>query len=111
MLEETISLIAMAEIRHNGYVDAPPSGVTAEIRDELILCGLAVSRSDHLWVDGWRIYSSRALRAGLYREYVPQSTFTRVASVGVRVPTLDEIENITQAELPTDDLNGIPLTS
>ena len=97
MLEATVCLISIAEIRHNGFVDTPPSAVTPEIRHELIQCGLAVSRSDHLWVDGWRVYSSRALRAGLYRDYVPQSTYTRVASLGVRVPTLDEIEDITQA--------------
>jgi hypothetical protein len=47
------------------------------------------------------------VRAGLYREYTPQSIYTRIASPGVRVPNLDEIEDITQAELPAEDLNGM----
>ena len=107
MNEAAISLMAIAETRHNGYVEVPPSGVTPEIYDELILCGYSVGRSENLWVGGWCVYSPRAVRAGLYRDYIPQSTHTQVASPGVRVPSLDEIEDISDAELPAEDLNGM----
>lgn len=107
MLEATMCLMAIADMRPNGYVDVPPSGVTPEIYDELAQCGAAVGRSENLWIDGWRVYSPRAVRAGLYRVYVPRSIHTRVASPGVRVPSLDEIEDVTQAELTAEDLNGM----
>jgi hypothetical protein len=106
MNEAAISLMAIAEMRHNGYVDVPPSEMTAEIYEELVKGGHSLSRSDALWMDGWRVYSPRAVRAGLYREYIPQSMHTRVASPDVRVPSFDEIEHITQAELSTEDLSG-----
>jgi hypothetical protein len=107
MLEAAIALMAIAETRRNGYVDVPPSGITPEIFEELTMCGHSLSRSDALWMDGLRLHSPRAVRAGLYREYTPQSIYTRIASPGVRVPNLDEIEDITQAELPAEDLNGM----
>ena len=107
MLEATICILAIADLRTYGYVDLPPSAVTPEILDELIQCGAAVGRSESLWIDGWRVYSPRAVRAGLYRDYIPQSTHTQVASPGVRVPSLDEIEDISDAELPAEDLNGM----
>jgi hypothetical protein len=53
------------------------------------------------------VYSPRAVRAGLYRVYVPRSIYTRVASAGVRIPTLEEIEDINQAEFPAEDLNAM----
>lgn len=107
MLEATICLMAIAARRTYSYVDVPPSAVTPEILDELVQCGAAVGRSESLWIDGWRVYSPRAVRAGLYRVYVPRSIHTRVASPGVRVPSLDEIEHITQAEHAAEDLNGM----
>jgi hypothetical protein len=107
MLEATICLMAIADLRTYGYVDAPPSAVTPEILDELIQCGAAVGRSENLWIDGWRVYSPRAVRAGLFRVYVPRSIHTRVASPGVRVPSLDEIEDVTQAEFAPEDLSGM----
>jgi hypothetical protein len=107
MLEATISLMAIAETRHNGYVDVPPSEITPEIYEELIKCRHSLSRSDALWMDGWRLYSPRAVRAGLYRAYTPQSIYTRIASPGVRIPSIDEIEDIGEAELPAEDLNGM----
>jgi hypothetical protein len=107
MLEAAIALMAIAETRHSGYVDVPPSEITLEIFEELVKCGLVLSRSDALWMDGWRVYSSRAVRAGLYREYTPQSIHTRIASPEVRVPSLDEIEDIAQSESSVEDLNGI----
>lgn len=54
MLEATICLMAIADMRPNGHVDVPPSGVTPEIYDELVQCGAAVGRSENLWIDGWR---------------------------------------------------------
>ena len=104
MLEATICILAIADLRTYGYVDLPPSAVTPEILDELIQCGAAVGRSESLWIDGWRVYSPRAVRAGLYRVYVPRSIYTRVASAGVRIPTLDDID---QAEFTAEDLNGM----
>lgn len=107
MLETTICLMAIADMRIFGYVDVPPSVVTPEILDELVQCGAAVGRSENLWIDGWRVYSPRALRSGLYRVYVPRSIYTRVASAGVRIPTLDEIEDINQAESPAEEFNAM----
>jgi hypothetical protein len=107
MLEAAIALMAIAETRHNGYVDVPPSEITLEIYEELIKCGLSLSRSDALWMNGWRVYSVRAMRSGLYREYIPKSIHTRIASPDVRVPSLEEIEDITQTEFPAEDLNGM----
>lgn len=107
MHEAAISLMAVADMWPNGYVDVPPSEITPEIYEDLIKCGHGVSRSDARWMDGWRVYSPRAVRAGLYRVYVPLSIHTRVASPGVHVPSLDEIEEITQAELPAEDLCGM----
>ena len=107
MLETTICLMAIAAMRTNGYVDVPPSAVTPEMLDELVQCGVAVGRSENLWIDGWRVYSPRAVRAGLYRVYVPRSIHTRIESPGVRVPSLDEIEDVTQADLAPEDLNGM----
>ena len=107
MNEAAISLMAIAEARHNGYVEVPPSGVTSEIYGELILCGYSVGRSENMWVGGWCVYSPRAVRAGLYRDYIPQSIHTQVASPGVRVPSLDEIEEISDAEFPAEDLNAM----
>lgn len=99
--------MAIADMRTYGYVDVPPSAVTSEILDELVQCGAAVGRSENLWIDGWRVYSPRALRARLYRVYVPRSIYTRVASAGVHIPTLEEIEDLSQAECPAEDLNGM----
>jgi hypothetical protein len=107
MLEATICILAIADLRSHGYADVPPSAVTPEIFDELLQCGAAVGRSESLWIDGWRVYSPRAVRAGLYRVYVPRSIYTRVASAGVRIPTLEEIEDINQAEFPAEDLNAM----
>ena len=53
------------------------------------------------------MFSPRAVRAGLYRDYTPQSIYTQVASPDVRVPSLDEIEDINEAELPEESLNRI----
>jgi hypothetical protein len=107
MNKTAISLMAIAETRKNGYVEVPPSGVTPEIYEDLILCGYSIGRSEHLWVEGWCVYSPRAVRAGLYRAYKPQSRYTRVASPDVRVPSLDEIEDISEAEIPAEDLSGM----
>ena len=107
MREAAISLMAIAETRHEGYVDVPPSELTSEIYEELIKCGHAVSRSDHLWMDGWRVYSPRAVRAGFYKACIPQSLYTRIASRGVRIPDLAEIEDMQETEVPGEDLNGI----
>ena len=107
MLEAAIALMVIAETRQNGYVDVPPSEITLEIYEELIKCGLSLSRSDAIWIDGWRVHSPRAVRAGLYREYIPKSIHTRIASPDVRVPSLEEIEDITQTELPAGDLDGM----
>ena len=107
MNEEAIALMAIAETRLKGYVEVPPLGITAEIYDVLILCGYSVGRSENLWIGGWCLYSPRAVRAGFYRAYTPQSSFTRIASPDVRVPRVDEIEEISEAELPAEDLNGM----
>lgn len=107
MNEAAICLMVIAETRHDGYVEAPASAVTPEICDELIQCGYSVGRSENLWLGGWCVYSPRAVRAGLYRDYIPQSIHTRVESPGVRVPSLDEIEGISDAEIPAEDLNAI----
>jgi len=107
MLETTICLMAIADLRIFGYVDVPPSAITPEVLNELIQCGAAVGRSENLWIDGWRVYSPRALRAGMYRVYVPRSIYTRVATAGVRIPTLDKIEDINQGGLSSQDLNGM----
>ena len=107
MLEAAIALMAIAETRHNGYVDVPPSEITLEIYEELIKCGLSLSRSDAIWMDGWRVHSSRAVHAGLYREYIPKSIHTRIASPDVHVPNLDEIEDIAQANFTAEDLKGM----
>lgn len=107
MNEVAISLMVLANVRRNGYVDVPPSGITPEIYDELILSGYSVGRSDRLWMDGWCVYSPRAVRAGLFRAHIPQSIYTRVASLGVRVPYLEEIEEISEADLPVEDLNAM----
>lgn len=106
MNEAAISLMAIAEMRHNGYVEVPPSEVTPEIYDDLIQCGYSIGRSENLWVGGWCVYSPRAVRAGYYRAYIPQSIHTQVASPGVRVPSLEEIEDISEAE-PAEDLTGM----
>jgi hypothetical protein len=107
MHEAAISLMAIAETRHKGYVDVPPSELTPEVYEDLIKCGHAVSRSDHLWMDGWRVYSPRAVRAGFYRACVPQSIYTRIASPDVRIPDLAEIEDMQEAEVTAENLNGM----
>lgn len=107
MNETAISLMAIAETRRNGYVEVPPSGVTPEVYDELILCGYSIGRSENLWKGGWCVFSPRAVRAGLYRDYTPQSIYTQDASPDVRVPSLEEIEDISEAEPPAEDLNGM----
>lgn len=105
MLEAAISLMAIADMRQTGYVEVPPSGLTPEIYEELILSGHAVGRSDYLWMDGWRVYSPRAIRAGLYQAYVPHSIYTRIASSDARIPEIHELEAVPQAELPANDLD------
>lgn len=107
MNETAISLMAIAETRRNGYVEVPPSGVTPKVYDELILCGYGIGRSENLWRGGWCVFSPRAVRAGLYRDYTPQSIYTQVTSPDVRVPSLDETEDINEAELPEESLNRI----
>ncbi|MFP5237664.1 MAG: hypothetical protein ACLGSD_17350 [Acidobacteriota bacterium] len=107
MLETAISLLAIADMRRHGYVEVPPSAVDPDVYLDLVRCGAAVGRSDYLWIDGWRVYSPRAVGAGLYRPYVPHSLHTRLASPGVRVPCLEEIEEIAQFELPSSYLNGL----
>ncbi len=98
MNKTAISLMVIADMRHDSYTDAPPTAITPEIHDELVRCGYAVARSDHLWVKGWRLWAPRAVRAGLYRPHIPRSIYIQVASPEARVSTLDELE------LPAIDL-------
>ena len=107
MLEAAIALMSIAETRGNGYVDVPPSEITLEIYEELIKCGLSLSRSDALWMDGWRLYSPRAVRAGFYREYIPKSIHTRMVSPDIRVPSIEEIEDMAHAEFSAEELSGM----
>jgi hypothetical protein len=99
MNEEAISIMAIAHMNSDGYTDVPPTLITPEIEQSLLEHGYAVAKSDAIWVNGWRVFSARAVRAGLYRDYIPPSNFTRVASPGVRIPAIDEIEEIDGSEL------------
>jgi hypothetical protein len=96
--EEAISIMVIAHMDSDGYTDVPWPLITPEIEQILLTYRFAVGRSDSLWVDGWRVYFPRAVRAGLYRSYIPPSNFTRVASPGVRIPAIDEIEDVEESE-------------
>lgn len=96
--EEAISIMVIAHMNSDGYTDVPPPLITPEIEQSLLEYGFPVSKSDAIWVDGWRVYSPRAVRAGLYQSYIPPSNFTRVASPGVRIPAIDEIEGVEGSE-------------
>ncbi len=99
MNEEAISIMVIAHMDSDGYTDVPPPLITPEIEQSLVEYGYAVSKSDAIWVNGRRVFSPRAVRAGLYRSYIPPSNFTRVASPGVRIPAINEIEEIDGSEL------------
>jgi hypothetical protein len=96
--EEAISIMVIAHIDSDDYTDVPPPLITPEIEQSLLEYGFPVSKSDAIWVDGWRVYSPRAVRAGLYQSYIPPSNFTRVASPEVRIPSIEEIEGIEGPE-------------
>ena len=111
MNEEAISIMIIAHMDSNGYTDVPPPLITPEIEQSLLEYGYGVSKSDAIWVDGWRVFSPRAVRSGHYRPYIPPSNFTRVASPGVRIPAVDEIEKVEGSELLIEVLikmRGIP---
>lgn len=94
MNEQALSLMVIAHMERDGYTDVPPPLITPELEQILLEHGFLVSISDGTWVDGRRLFSPRAVRAGHYRSYIPPSNFTRVAPPGVRIPAIDEIENI-----------------
>jgi hypothetical protein len=96
--KEAISIMVIAHMDSDGYTDVPPPLITPEIEQSLLENGFPVSESDAIWVNGWRVFSPRAVRAGLYQSYIPPSAFTRVASPGVRVPAIDEIEGVEGSE-------------
>ncbi len=98
MNEEAISIMVIAHMDSDGYTDVPPPLITPEIEQSLLEHGYAVAKSDATWVNGWRVFSPRAVRAGHYRSYIPPSNFTRVASPGVRIPAIDEIEGVEGSE-------------
>lgn len=98
MNEEAISIMVIAYMDSDGYTDVPPPLITPEIEQTLLTHGFAVGKSDRLWIDGWRVYSPRAVRAGLYQSYIPPSNFTCVASPEVRIPSIEEIEVIEGSE-------------
>lgn len=99
MNEKAFSIMVIAHMDPSGYTDVPPPLITPEIENSLLEYGYAVSKSDAIWIDGWRVFSPRAVRAGHYRSYIPPSNFTRVASSGVRIPAIDEIETVEGSEL------------
>jgi hypothetical protein len=96
--EEAICIMVIAHMHSDGYTDVPPPLITPEIEQSLLEHGFAVAKSDARWVNGWRIFSTRAIRAGLYRSYIPPSNFTCVASPDVRIPAIDEIEGVEGSE-------------
>lgn len=98
MNEEAISIMVIAHMDSDGYTDVPPPLITPEIAQSILEHGFAISESDAVWVNGWRVFSPRAVRAGLYRSYIPPSNFTRVATPGVRIPKINEIEDIDGSE-------------
>jgi hypothetical protein len=103
MNEQVLSIIVIAELR-GGVTEVPPSGINLEIQQDLTRLGYSIGRSDSTWIGGWRLYSARAVRAGLYRSYVPRSIYSQVASPDTRVPSLAEIEDMEESELSAKDL-------
>ena len=86
MNSSVINLIALAERNERGYADVPPGSVNDEIESELAALGYAVARSDHLWIDGYRVHTPESIQFGNYRPYVPPSIFTCAASRFAHVP-------------------------
>ena len=82
----TVNLIAVTERSERGYADVPPGSVNDEIERELAVLGYAVSRSDRLWLGGFRIYSPESIQAGNYMPHVPPSIFTCPGSQTAHVP-------------------------
>lgn len=103
MNEKAFSIIVIAELR-GGYTDVPPTGITLEIQQDLTRLGYSIGRSDSTWIGGWRLYSPRAVRAGLYRSYIPRSIYSQIASPNARVPSLAEIEEVEERELSAEDV-------
>ena len=86
MNRAVINLIAVVERNQRGYADVPPGSITEEIESELAAWGYAVSRSDRLWLGGFRIYSPESIEARNYMLHVPPSIFTCASSRFAQVP-------------------------
>lgn len=83
-------LIAQAEKK--GYADVPPGSINDEIERDLAAWGYAVSRSDRLWLNGFRVYTPEAILAGNYRLHVPPSIFTCASSKFAQVPDAGDFD-------------------
>jgi hypothetical protein len=92
MKRSTINLIAVTERSEHGYADVPPGSVNDEIEAELAAMGYAVSKSDRLWLGGFRVYSPESIRAGNYMLQVPPSIFTCAGSQLARVPDVRDFD-------------------
>lgn len=88
---KVINLIAAVE-RNDGYADVPPGSIDDEIESELAVYGYAVSRSDRLWLGGYRILSPESIQAGNYRPHVPRSIFTCATSKFAHVPDAPDFD-------------------
>lgn len=86
MNRSVINLIAVAERSEHGYADVPPGSINNEIEIELATLGYAVSRSDRLWIGGFRVHTPESILFGNYRPYVPPSIFTCASSWSAHVP-------------------------
>ncbi len=86
MNRSVINLIAAAERNVRGYADVPPGSINDAIESELAALGYAVARSDHLWIDGYRVHTPESIQFGNYRPYVPPSIFTCASSLFAHVP-------------------------
>jgi len=86
MHRAVVNLIAAVERSEHGFVDVPPDSINDEIESELAVYGYAIARSDRLWLGGYRLHSPESILFGNYRQYVPPSNFTSIASRSAHVP-------------------------